>query len=235
MNENATNKFSSAKISPMLLRLVVIFVSFMLMSTILANHVLSIGGISLDAGNLTFPVTYVLSDVFSEVYGYKWSRKVTWYAATMNLIMSALIILAGELPSPEWYNPVHFRTALGASFRLVVSGILAYFIGDWVNDLVFARMKKKYSGLKGFAWRAILSSVLGSMVDSTIFVTLAFSFTMPWDEMIPMIGLNVAVKTLYEIVILPITTIVAKNVKKQEGQYQTYMSTVSKSNKSKQS
>src|SRR5574344_15547 len=92
-------------VSPLLLMLVVMFVSFLMMSNILANQMLSFGSWTIDAGNLTFPITYVLSDVFSEVYGYKWSRRVTWWAAVMNLLFAVLVSIVNLLPAPSYYDP----------------------------------------------------------------------------------------------------------------------------------
>jgi uncharacterized integral membrane protein (TIGR00697 family) len=199
--------------------LVVIFVSFMIMSNILANNMIQFWIFSIDAGTLTFPITYVLSDVFSEVYGYKWSRRVTWYAAVMNLLFALFAILSIHLPHPDWFDVSPFQTAVGSSLRIVLASIISYVSGDWVNDRIFRHMKKRHSTLKGFEARAIASSVGGSIVDTTLFVTIAFTFTMPANEMLPMIGISVVLKTAYEMIVLPITRKVAEVVQTQEEKY----------------
>lgn len=206
-------------VSPLLLVLVVVFVSFLLMSNVLANQMISLGKWAIDAGTLTFPITYVLSDVFSEVYGYKWSRRVTWYATFVNLIMALFITLSIYLPQPDWYEGIHFQLAVGGSLRIVAASLFSYAIGDFVNDVIFEVMRKDKKTTRGFGVRAIVSSIGGSLVDSTAFVLVAFSFVIPAGEMIPMILLNVLVKTACEVAILPLTYFVVKKVRAQEDKY----------------
>ena len=112
---------NNKKVSSILLTLCVVFVSCIIMSNVLANETLQLYKWSLDAGIFLFPITYILSDIFSEVYGYKWSRRVTWMAVTLNLIFSLLIILACKLPHPIWFDGSHFELALCGSFRIVIA------------------------------------------------------------------------------------------------------------------
>jgi len=208
----------SQRVSSLLVTLVVTFVSFLVMSNILANHMIQFGWWSIDAGTLTFPVTYILSDVFSEVYGYKWSRRVSWMGAAMTTIFSLLIMLSCALPQPEWYDGSHFAIALRSSFRIVIASVVAYTCGDFVNDRVFRRMKKKHpDSLKGFTWRAIVSSLFGNTVDTALFVIVAFLGTMPTSEMSGMVGISIVLKTGYEACILPLTALITRKVKLAEG------------------
>ena len=208
------------KVSSILLTLCVIFVSCIIMSNVLANETLQAYKWSIDAGIFLFPVTYILSDIFSEVYGYKWSRRVTWMAVTLNLIFSLLIMLACKLPHPVWFDSSHFELALCGSFRIVIASAVSYQCGDWVNDIIFRRMKKNHPDSKGFISRAILSSVGGECVDSTLFVTIAFLGTMPFAEIFPMIVMNMVCKTGYEIMICPVTNHIMKKIKKLEEEIQ---------------
>lgn len=207
----------SKKVSPLLVRLVVLFTSCLIISNILANRMIQVGPWSMDAGNLLFPITYILSDVFSEVYGYKWSRRVTWWAAIMNLLFAVLVSIVNLLPAPSYYDPSVFQAALGSSFRIIVASLVSYVIGDLVNDRVFQRMKRKHNGMRAFAGRAFVSSLFGQIVDSTLFVSIAFYGTMPTDELISMIGLNVVVKVAYEIIILPVTYKVTTAIYEKEN------------------
>lgn len=216
-----TKKFheEETSLSPLMLGLVVLFVSCLIISNILANQMLQVWKWSLDAGTLLFPVTYILSDVFSEVYGYKWSRRVTWWAASMNVLFALLVALSSALPHPEWFDSSHFELALNSSFRIVAASVISYVVGDWVNDRIFRRLKSKHSGMEGFKVRAFLSSLCGQVVDSTLFVTIAFLFDMPISEIVPMIALNIVAKTGYEVIILPITYRVAQYIRQKECQY----------------
>ena len=203
-------------VSTLLLILCLVFVSSIIMSNILANNMLSVFIWSIDAGILLFPITYVLSDIFSEVYGYKWSRRVTWIAMTLNIIFSLLIMLTCHMPHPEWFDGNAFQTAVGGSLRIVFASAVSYQCGDWLNDIIFRYMKRKNSSDRLFPVRAIVSSFGGEIVDSSLFVVIAFAGTMPTIEIIPMILLNIFIKTCYEIVILPVTVKVSKVIKRME-------------------
>ena len=207
---------NNKKVSSILLTLCVVFVSCIIMSNVLANETLQVYKWSLDAGIFLFPITYILSDIFSEVYGYKWSRRVTWMAVTLNLIFSLLIILACKLPHPIWFDGSHFELALCGSFRIVLASAISYQCGDLINDIIFKNMKKNHSDSKGFIMRAILSSLVGECVDSTLFVMIAFLGTMPFSEIFPMIMMNIICKTGYEVMICPLTNIIMKKIKKLE-------------------
>ena len=207
---------NNKKVSSIILTLCVVFVSCIIMSNVLANETLQLYKWSLDAGIFLFPITYILSDIFSEVYGYKWSRRVTWMAVTLNLIFSLLIILACKLPHPIWFDGSHFELALCGSFRIVIASAISYQCGDLINDIIFKKMKKNHSDSKGFIGRAILSSLVGECVDSTLFVIIAFLGTMPFYEIFPMIIMNIICKTGYEVMICPLTNIIMKKIKKLE-------------------
>lgn len=208
---------SEETISPLMLGLVVLFVSCLIISNVLANQMLQVGKWSLDAGNLLFPITYVLSDVFSEVYGYKWSRRVAWWAAGMNLLFAVFVFISTLLPHPEWFDSSHFELALTSSFRIVAASVISYVAGDFVNDRVFRMLKQKHSDMRGFRTRAFLSSLSGQVVDSTIFSVGAFLFDIPISEIVPMIILNVVVKLSYEIIMLPITYRIAYLIQEKEN------------------
>lgn len=205
------------KVSNLLVILVVIFVSCLMISNILANYMISIFGYSFDGGTLLFPVTYILSDLFSEVYGYRWSRRVTWLAASMNTLFAVLVILVTKIPSPVWFDGSHFAIALCSSFRIVVASIISYCLGDWVNDIIFEHLKKNNPNFNLFKVRAILSSVGGSLIDTTTFVLIAFLFTMPINEMPAMIILSVISKILYELIVLPVTCKITNIVRHKES------------------
>lgn len=204
------------KVSPLLVRLVVLFTSCLIISNILANRMIQVGTWSMDAGNLLFPITYILSDVFSEVYGYKWSRRVTWWAAAMNLLFAGLVSLVNILPAPNYFDPAPFQMALGSSFRIIAASIVSYVVGDLVNDKVFQKLKRYKNGMNGFAARAFVSSLFGQVVDSSLFVSIAFYGTMPTTELVYMIGLNVVVKVTYEVLVLPLTYKVTEKIYEKE-------------------
>ena len=207
------------KISTIQAILTVVYVVSLLISNIItAKQVLLPFNITMTGAVFIFPITYILSDVFSEVYGYKWSRITCYLAFTMNLFMVIVFSLVIKTPSPSyWTNQEAFQTVLGNTPRILFASLLAYVIGDFVNDKIFSKMKQKHKDMKGFGFRAILSSLFGELVDSMIFLPLAFLGQMPVQTLLVMTAMQVLIKTGYEVVILPVTTLVAKKLHKIEA------------------
>lgn len=200
--------------------LTVLFVSALLISNVVTSkQVLMPLGLTMTGGIFIFPITYILSDVFSEVYGYRWSRITCYMAFSMNLLMSLIFTLVINTKAPSyWTAQQAFATVLGNSPRVLFASLLAYVVGDFANDKVFAKMKQKHvHEIKGFGWRAIISSVVGELTDSLIFVPIAFLGQMPLATLLTMIVSQVVLKTGYEIIILPITTLVAKKLTAYEN------------------
>lgn len=189
--------------------LTVLFVTCFLISNILAGKQFQLPfNITMTGAVIVFPITYILSDLFSEVYGYEWSRKTCYMAFAMNMLMVVFFEIAIHTPSPSyWTNQEAFQTVLGSTPRVLLASMLAFLFGDWANDKVFAKMKEKHlNEMKGFGARAILSSLIGEMCDSLIFIPIAFMGTMPFETLVVMGITQVSLKTLYEIIILPLTT-----------------------------
>jgi uncharacterized integral membrane protein (TIGR00697 family) len=169
-------------------------------------------------GFFIFPITYILSDVFSEVYGYRWSRITCYMAFLANLIAVIIFTLVIHTPSPSYYeNANAFSVVLGNTPRVLFASLIAFVMGDFVNDKIFAKLKLKHKDdHKGFGFRAILSSLFGEMTDSLIFYPLCFIGQLPIQTLAIMMMTEVIIKTSYEVVILPITRIVMKKVSKYE-------------------
>lgn len=199
--------------------LTIVFVTAMLISNVItAKQVLLPFGITMTGAVFIFPLTYILSDVFSEVYGYTWSRVTCYFAFSMNLFMVVVFTLVIRTPAPDyWTNQEAFATVLGSTPRIMGASLLAYVVGDFVNDRIFRKMKERHATeLKGFGWRAIVSSLFGELCDSLVFLPLAFLGQMPVRTLAIMTVCQVGIKTAYEIVILPITTLVVKKVRRYE-------------------
>lgn len=207
------NKFT---ITPLYMFIGVLFTVCMLISNIIAGKMIAIGPWSLTAGVMVFPITYIIGDVVAEVYGFKASRRLMWIAFGMNLLMVIFFALTIAIPAPVWFDATAYATVLGNTPRLLIAGLSAYVFGSWVNMTVLSKMKVKTQG-KGFGARAIISTILGELVDSLIFVPIGFLGKMPVKELIVMGLLQVTFKTTYEIIILPLTSFVVKKVKAYEN------------------
>lgn len=207
------------KITELQTYLTVLFVSALLISNVItAKQVLFPFGITMTGAIFIFPITYILSDVFSEIYGYRWSRITCYLAFAMNLVMVFFFAIAINSPAPSyWGNQEAFQTVLGNSPRILLASLAAFVIGDLINDRVFRRMKQKYpDSHKGFGTRAIVSSFCGNIVDSLIFLPIAFLGQMPLQALIIMTITQVFLKTGYELIILPVTKYVVKKVSERE-------------------
>lgn len=172
---------------------------------------------SIPGGSAVFIITYIVSDIFSEVYGYKASRFVAWLGFALNIFSTAMLQLAIVLPAPDWFaGSEAFAQVLGNTPRVLAAGMVAYMVGDWMNDLVFQKFRERHGVGNKFAFRAILSSFVGEAFDSTIFTVLAFTGIWPPEEMLSSIITLVFAKTAYEIVVLPLTTYLCRKIRAYE-------------------
>ena len=200
--------------------LTICFVVCMLVSNIItAKQVQFPLGITMTGAIFIFPITYILSDVFSECYGYRWSRVTCYMAFAANLFMALVFQFVISTPAPDyWMNQEAFQTVLGNTPRVLLASFLGFLAGDLANDRLFRRMKANHQNeLTGFGARAILSSLVGEVVDSAFFFPIAFWGQMPAETLLTMGIIQVFLKVGYEVVVLPITTQVAKRVNAYEA------------------
>lgn len=210
------------KVSVLQLCLTLLFVVSLVISNIITSkQVLLPFDITMTGAVCIFPITYVLSDVFSEIYGYKWSRFTCYLGFMANLFAVIIFSIVIATPSPDyWQNQAAFEVVLGNTPRILFASLLAFVIGDLVNDRVFKRFKEKHpNDHKGFGFRAILSSLCGELVDSLIFLPLAFWGEMPIQTLITMTICQVGIKTGYEVLVLPLTHVVVKHVGRYERRH----------------
>ena len=199
--------------SNVFLYLSVVFIVCLLLSNILAAKLLKIGPYSVTSGVIIFPISYIINDILAEVYGYNKAKKVIIMGFLMSLFMSLIFLLAISLPAPDWFkNADAFKTILGSTPRIALAGFLAYLCGSLANAKVLVKMKNHSK----FGARAILSTLVGESIDSLIFVTVSFIGVLTTKQLLEMIILQISIKTIYEIICLPITAIVVNKVKEYE-------------------
>ena len=192
------------------------FVVCLLLSNILAAKMLAVGNFSITAGTIIFPISYIINDILSEVYGYKKTKKIVYAGFILQLFMIIVLEVAIKIPAPSWFeNGDEFALILGSTPRIAAAGLLSYLFGSLVNSKILVKMKDKSE--KHFGVRAIMSTLLGEATDSIIFIPIAFLGTMPIKEIISMIILLIILKTLYETICLPITYIVVRKTKEYEN------------------
>lgn len=199
------------------------FVGFLIVSNIITIKVfeLNIFGFKLvfDGGALIFPLTYIFADIFTEVYGYKKTRKIIWTGFIILLIFNVLLYITILLPPEKSWDLTigqeNFKKVLGISPQIAIAGIVGYFWGEFTNSFVLAKMKIKSQG-KNLWNRIVLSTVFGQLVDTTLFCTIAFFNVLDFKSMINYIITGYLYKVLVEIIFSPITMIVIAKIKKIE-------------------
>jgi hypothetical protein len=195
-----------------------LFVAILLVSNIVSAKIINFGVFSFAGGIIVFPLSYIFGDILTEVYGYKRSRKVIWLGFSANLMMAAIFILVQKLPSaPFWHGQASYDQILGQTPRIVVASLLGYFAGEFSNSFVLAKMKIITKG-KWLWSRTIGSTIIGELIDTIIFITIAFYGILPQNALITVILSNYIVKTLIEVVFTPITYGVVNWLKKEESE-----------------
>lgn len=209
-------------ISPLQMSLTLALVLNLILSNILVVKPINLFGIEALPNTLaiiTFPVTYILSDVFQEVYGYKWSRiTATWAFLGMTLCALLFALMIGVPGSAGWQNQDALVKILGSTPRIAAASLIAYWFGDLANDKVFKFMKNKNSSERLFGVRAVGSSLVGKYVDGFIFTFLGLSF-LPLQVKIMMVATCPFIQICLETLLLPITSKLAKTLKKTEKEY----------------
>lgn len=205
----------NSEYSELFMFMAIMFITCLLMSNILAAKLLKVGIYSVTAGVLVFPISYIINDIFSEIYGYEKTKKVILLGFIMNIFMVSILSLAIALPAPTWFeNGEAFKLILGSTPRTCFASLMAYLLGSLVNSKVLVDMKNNQKNK--FGVRAIVSTIFGELTDSIIFVFIAFWGSISSHRIISMILIQVIFKTLYEFICLPITTIILKKVKLYE-------------------
>ncbi|QPK82228.1 queuosine precursor transporter [Schaalia sp. ZJ405] len=199
----------------------VMFVAFLLISNIAGTKVTALdwGPIHLvfDGGAILFPLTYILGDVLSEVYGFKRARRVIFMGFAASIIASLTFWIVQISPvGPGYENQAAFEAVLGFVPRIVLASITGYLIGQLVNAFVLVKIREKWG--KNHLWaRLVGSTLVGEFVDTLLFCTIAFFGVIPGMEFLNYIVTGYVYKVGVEIVLLPITYRVISWVRRREG------------------
>jgi queuosine precursor transporter len=183
-------------------------------ANLLETKVVQIGSITATAGLIVFPISYIINDCIAEVWGYRKARLIIWSGFVSNFLVIALGQIAIQLPAaPFWEGEEGFNFVFGLAPRIAVASLIAFLVGSFLNAYVMSRMKIASSG-KHFSARAIGSTIVGESADSLIFFPIAFAGLIPLHNLLIMIVTQAVLKTLYEVIVLPVTIRVVKYIKK---------------------
>ena len=195
----------------------VTFCVCLILANLLATKQLQFGPINLTAGVLVFPISYVVNDCITEVWGYQRAKLIIWTGFVMNFAFVLLAWLADLIPgAPYWTNDAGFHALFGLAPRVALASFAAFLVGSLLNAYVMNRMKIHDKGRR-FSLRAIVSTVIGELSDSLIFFPIALGGIIPKENLALMILWQVVIKTLYEVIILPITIRIVAWLKRTEG------------------
>lgn len=195
------------------------FVVVLLLSNLIgAGKVATLGGFEFGAGILFFPLSYVLGDVLTEVYGYARARRVVWAGFAATIFMSFMSWSVVSLPPASgWLGQEAYESVFGQVPRIVAASIVAFWAGEFANAYVMARMKILTGG-KHLWTRTIGSTVVGQGLDSLIFYPLAFWGIWPPEQVLMVMVTNYILKVVWEAALTPVTYWVVGALKRAEGE-----------------
>ena len=189
-----------------------VFTACLIVSNIIAGKTFDFFSFTLPCAVMIFPVIYIVNDVLTEVYGYSKARRVILLGFFMNLVAVICYNLTIWLPAPAFFeNSEAFSIVLGSTLRLLVASFIAYLVGSLVNAKMMTYLKR-WDEEKLF-FRCIVSTLFGEGLDAILFITIGFFGTMPTEALLTMIVVQALFKTVYEIIVYPITRTVIARVK----------------------
>lgn len=210
-------KATKQQVSVLFMLFSMLFCVCLITANVLETKQMAFGPISITGGLIVFPVSYIINDCVCEVWGYRKTRLLIWLGFSMNFLFVMFGALCDVIPgAPYWDNEAGFHAIFGLAPRVAVASFIAFIVGSFANAYVMSRMKISSQG-KNFSFRAIMSTIFGETADSIIFFPLALGGVVPNNELPVLIVSQIVLKTLYEIVVLPITIQVVKFTKRHEG------------------
>ncbi|MCL2860580.1 MAG: queuosine precursor transporter [Oscillospiraceae bacterium] len=191
-------------------------ITCLLISNIVTIKTINIFGLVFAAGDILFPITYILNDILTEVYGFRKARLTIWLSFFCNLIMVLVFLIILKIPADSSFHYQNeLEIVLGMTPRLLIASFIAYIIGSFVNSITMSKLKVRMKG-KYLPLRAIASTALGACIDTIIFVPIAFLGRVDLSVMVSMMINVFCLKVLFEIVLTPVTYKVIKEIKRRE-------------------
>ena len=209
---------SKQQVSVLFMLFSILFCVCLIAANILETKQISVLGISLTGGLIVFPISYIINDCVCEVWGFQKARLLIWTGFAMNFFFVAMGALCDWIPgAPYWTNEAGFHAIFGLAPRVAAASFIAFIVGSFANAYVMSKMKIRDKG-RNFSLRAILSTIVGESFDSVIFFPLALGGVVPTEELPKLMLWQVLLKTVYEVIALPITIRIVKALKEHEGE-----------------
>ena len=209
-------KQNNTSVSVLFMLFSILFCVCLIAANLFATKQISLFSISVTGGLIVFPISYIVNDCVCEVWGYRKARLLIWTGFAMNFFFVMMGALCDIIPPAPYYeNSAGFHGVFGLAPRVAVASFCAFLAGSFLNAYVMSRMKIA-SGGKNFSLRAVVSTIVGESADSLIFFPLALWGVVPTEALPELMLAQVVLKTLYEIIVLPLTIRVVKTLKKVE-------------------
>lgn len=217
MNSKQAQPAARGSYSAVFLAVAAAFVVALIISNIISVKLAQIGPWVMPAGVIVFPLSYIIGDVLTEVYGYRRARQVIWLGFACNLAAVAVIAVAIALPpAPFWPHQAAYQQILGFAPRLLAASFVAYLVGEFANAYVLARLKLLTAGR--WLWlRTIGSTLVGQGLDSAVFMTAAFAGILGGPALLTAAVTQWLAKSAYEALATPLTYWIVGALKRHEG------------------
>ena len=211
-------KQKAQSVSVLFMLFSILFCVCLIAANLLETKQIAAGPISLTGGLIVFPVSYIINDCVCEVWGYRKARLLIWTGFVMNFFFVTVGAICDAIPGASyWTNEAGFHAIFGLAPRIAAASFIAFLFGSFINAYVMSKMKLR-DGDRRFSARAILSTIFGESADSIIFFPLALGGVVPMEALPGLMIGQVVLKTLYEVIALPVTIRVVKALKRHEGE-----------------
>ncbi|MDD4923724.1 MAG: queuosine precursor transporter [Dehalococcoidales bacterium] len=192
-----------------------VYITCLITANIIAVKVIGFGSVVMPAAIIIFPLSYIFGDILTEVYGYRWARRVIWLGFACNLIFVVFAYLGQLLPAASFWNDQQaYESILGYAPRLLLASVCGYLVGEFVNSFIMAKMKVATKGRWLWA-RTIGSTVFGQGLDTALFIVIAYIGTASFVPL--MILYHWLIKVAIEALATPVTYKTVNYLKRKEN------------------
>ncbi|MFD1019358.1 queuosine precursor transporter [Thalassobacillus hwangdonensis] len=199
-----------------------LFVGLLILANILGVKLFTIGGYVLPAAVIVYVITYLITDVIGEVYGKEAAKKTVQAGFFTQIIALIFIVIAIQLPAaPFFESQQEFESILGAGFRVMLASLISYVASQNFDVFIFHRLKEK-QGEKKLWLRNNLSTMSSQLIDTTLFITIAFVGTVPTNVLISMIATQYVFKLIVAVIDTPIAYLLVKLARKNKPAQPAY-------------
>lgn len=192
-------------------------ITCLLISNIITVKTISILGLIFTAGDILFPITYILNDVFTEVYGFNKARFIIWVSFFCNLVMVIIFGITIALPGDETFEMQNMlENILGSTPRILFASFVSFLVGNFANSIILSKIKVKTEG-KYLALRTITSTIIGEGLDTILFIPIVFIGTLDLKSILFLMIDTYILKVSLEVILTPITYKVVNLIKRKEN------------------